>query len=146
MSALATFSLLPFTSVGELPDDYESVLERDGRAAVECYLSGYLFATLLPYLREQGIELMRSPFDRSLRPLCQARDESIFILTPSHKYAYLDRLDPVLFSATELCDYYSAFNASSEPDVGQAMLEGISVLQQSLEALDDDSVIVFSIG
>lgn len=146
MSALATFTLLPFTSVGELPDDYEGVLERDGREAVECYLSGYLFATLLPYLSEQGIELTRSPFGRTLQPLCQARDEGIFILTPSHKYAYLDRLDPALFSADDLRDYYNEFNAAFEPEVGEAMLEGVAVIQQSLKALDDDSVIVFSIA
>ena len=146
MSALATFTLLPFTSVGELPDDYEGVIARDGREAVECCLSGYLFGTLLPYLSGQGIELMRSPFDRTLRPLCQARDQTIFILTPSHKYAYLGRLDPTLFSADTLRDYYNEFNAASEPEVGQAMLEGIDTLRQNLEALDDDSVILFSIG
>jgi hypothetical protein len=43
-------------------------------------------------------------------------------------------------------DYFNSFNNTNDQEIGQAMLDGVAALQQSLNQLDDDSVIVFSIA
>jgi len=146
MSAIAEFIRVPVTSVEELGDHYDEVVEREGAIAASYDFSGAILATLLSYLREQGIDLMRSPFNALTRRLSVARDASIFIFTPSHKDAFLSRLDPSLYSAEALRDYFNEFNQTNEGAIGEAMLEGISSIRESLSGLDDDSVILFSIG
>lgn len=146
MSALAHFIRLPVTSVQQLRDNYDEVLEREGVEAASYYWSGYVLATLLPYLAEQGIDLMRSPFDALMRALSAERGATLFIFTPSHKDAFLSRLLPSLFSTETLRDYFNEFNQTAETDIGEAMLDGIACLHESLSGLDDDSVILFSIG
>ncbi|CAN5669928.1 hypothetical protein BH09VER1_BH09VER1_01620 [soil metagenome] len=146
MSALAQFIRLPVTSVEQLRDHYDEVVEREGVQASEYYWSGYVLATVLPYLAEQGIDLTRSPFDALTRSLSAEHDASIYIFTPSHKDAFLSRLLPSLFSNDTLRDYFNEFNQTAETDIGEAMLDGITCIYESLISLDDDSVILFSIG
>ncbi len=146
MSAIAEFIRLPVTSVEQLRAHYDEVVESEGVEAASYYWSGYVMATLLPYLAEQGIDLMRSPFDALTRALSVEREASIFIFTPSHKDAFLPRLSPSLFSAEAMRDYFNEFNQTAESDIGEAMLDGISCIHESLNGLDDDSVILFSIG
>jgi hypothetical protein len=78
--------------------------------------------------------------------LCQSRNVTIFIFTPTYRDRYLAKLSADQFSADELRDYFNEFNETNEPGIGQAMLDGIRFIGQSLSNLDADSVIVFSIG
>lgn len=146
MSAIADFIRLPATAVEQLRSNYDQTLQRLGQPAASYEWSGYVLATLLSYLDEHDINLMKSPYDALTTELCQSRGATIFIFTPAHKDAYLSRLSPEQYSADELRDYFNDFNASDEAEIGQAMLDGIASIRDSLASLDADSVIVFSIG
>jgi hypothetical protein len=145
MSAIANFIRLPATAVEQLRSDYDQTLEHQGQPAANYDWSGYVLATLLPYLQERGIDLMKSPYDALTTQLCKARGATIFIFTPAHKAAYSLRLSPEQYSADELRDYFNEFNATNESEIGLALLEGIVAIRESLASLDADSVIVFSI-
>ena len=146
MSAIAGFIRLPATAVEHLRASYDQTLQRLGHPASSYEWSGYILATLLSYLDEHDIRLMKSPYDVLTAHLCQSRGATTFIFTPAHKGAYLSRLSPEQFSSDELRDYFNDFNASNEAEIGQAMLDGIASIRESLASLDADSVIVFSIG
>jgi hypothetical protein len=143
MSAIADFIRLPVKSIEQLRSDYDQVVDQ-GKSAATYQWSGYVLATLLPYLDEQEIKLMDSPYDALTTQLSEELGATIFIFTPAHKEAYHDKLSPSKFSSDKLRDYFNDFNATEETEIGQAMLDGISAIQQSLATLDSDSVILLS--
>ena len=146
MSAIADFIRLAASKVEDLLSEYEETLQRFGQPATSYEWSGYVLATLLSYLGEHDINLMRSPYATITSQLGQSRSASFFVFTPSHKNDYLSRLSPEQYSADELRDYFNDFNATDEAEMGQAMLDGIICIRDSLSSLDADSVIVLSIG
>jgi hypothetical protein len=160
MSAIASFILIPKSALdglrdaatpkkswlGKPKDAYWDYLRQHGREAAQYEWSGYVLATLLPYLQERHIDLMHSEFDELSTRLTQKRGATTFIFTDAHKRAHLSKLAPDSFSEAQLRDYYNEFNAPSESDAGKPMLDGIRAIQQSLQALDVSSVIVFIIG
>ena len=159
MSSIATFTRLPKTSLtglrnaatpkkgffGGSKDVFHAYLEKHGKEVAQYDWSGYILATLLPFLDEHDIQLMNSEEDELSTFLCQARQASCFILTRSHK-RYLDRLTPDTFSEEVLRKYYNEFNETSEDEIGKAMLDGVASFRQSLESIDDDSVVLFMVG
>jgi hypothetical protein len=152
MSAIATFIQLPKAALDGLRQAvaqgrYRDYLQQQGRTVADYEWSGYILATLLPYLQEvHQIDLMRSEHDDLATFLTERQQATHFIFTDAHRQAYHDRLDPQSFSEEQLRDYYNEFNETEEPDAGQPMLDGIRALRQSLGAVDEGSVIVFSIG
>lgn len=146
MSAIATFTRLPASALEQLRSDYDATMEQHGQPAAEYEWSGYILATLLPYLDEREIALMDSPHNELTLHLSKSLGATIFVFTPAHKETYLNRLSSSLFSPDELRDYFNEFNATHEPEVGQAMLDGITAIRHSLASLDADSVILFSIA
>jgi hypothetical protein len=146
MSAIASFIRIPITAVEHLRSDYGECLETGGESVADYDWSGYVIATLLSYLDEHGIKLMQSSHDELTQQLSQTQEATIFILTAAHKEAYLDRLTPEHFLSDDLRDYFNDFNATDEVEIGQAMLDGIHSIHQSLSALDQDSVVVLTIG
>ena len=148
MSAIAEFIQLPLSALGKLREDYHNTVNDCGESVVDYDWSGYVIATLLPYLEEKkGIDLTTSTHDDLVSDLCKSWGISAEIFTLAHKDAFLAQLSPVAFSKEELRNYYNEFHGTDEPDeVGQAMLDGIAAIQQSLAALDADSVILLSIG
>jgi hypothetical protein len=118
----------------------------NGREVAEYRWSGYVLATLLPYLQEKHqINLMKAEYDDIANLLTNATAATHFIFTPSQSLAFLKRLDPALFSQDEMRDYFNAFNETQEQEIGRAMLDGIAALRESLRQLDESSVIVFGI-
>ena len=146
MSAIADFIRLPASTVEQLRSNYDQTVAQHGQPAASYDWSGYVLATLLPYLDEHGIKLMDSPYDALTTHLSQSRGATIFIFTSAHKDAYHDTLSPSLFSSDELRDYFNEFNATNEAEIGPAMLDGITAIHQSLASLDAGSVILLSIG
>lgn len=160
MSAIASFILIPKSAINGLrdaaspkkgwfgppKDTYHDYLAKHGREVANYDWSGYILATLLVYLQQQQIDLMRSDQDQLSKHLTQTRGATHFIFTSAHKQAYLSKLIPESFSEPELRNYYNQFNACNEPEAGTPMIDGICAIQQGLQALDDNSVIVFSIG
>jgi hypothetical protein len=162
MSAIASFILLPksalpelrkaavpkkrFFFFGALKYRFRDFLRTRGREVASYDWSGYVIATVLPYLEERGIDLMKSEYDELSSHLSKAQQSTCFILTPAHQQAYLARLSPELYAEAELRDYANEFNGSSEAGAGKPMLDGIRAIRDSLRQLDDDSVILIHIG
>ena len=146
MSAIASFTRIPVTALEELRTDYDGCMERVGESVADYDWSGYVLATLLPYLDKRGIKLMKSGYDELAMQLSRDREATIFIFTSAHKVACLDQLSPAQFSVDEMRDYFNKFNATNEMDIGEAMLDGIRSIHQSLSSLDAGSVIVLCIG
>jgi hypothetical protein len=150
MSAIASFIKLPRTSLDALRQataqgGFDRFLQEHGSSVADYDWSGYILGTLLPYLDEQKIQLMKSEHDELAAFLSQSLQATCFIFTDAHRQAYVGGLAPEAFSPQKLRDYYNEFNATDEPDAEQPMLDGIRALRQSLSTLDDGSVIVFRI-
>jgi hypothetical protein len=160
MSAIASFIKLPKAALDRLReaavpkkrlfggqrDTYPDYLRQHGKEVADYNWSGHVLATLLVYLQKQHqIDLMKSEFDELSTFLSKSRGATYFILTDAHKQAYLLTLGGE-FSEQTLCDYYNTFNGSAETDVGRPMLDGVRAFKQSLDTLDEKSVVVFSIG
>ena len=92
-------------------DEFWDLLDRETITRIEYAWSGYVLATLLPYLDEQGIDLLHSDHDEVASTLSQPREGSVFVLTSDHRERYLARLDPSLFDGAVLRRYYEEFNA-----------------------------------
>ncbi len=160
MSAIASFILIPKAALdglrdaatpkkswlGKAKDTYWDYLKQHGREVAEYEWSGYILASLLPFLQARQIDLMHSDFDALATHLTQKRGATYFVFTDAHKRAHLTKLAPDSFAEGQLRDYYNEFNATSEPEAGKPMLDGIRAIQQSLQALDESSVVVLSIG
>lgn len=131
---------------GKTKDRYFDVLGSRGTKLTAYDWSGYFFATLLPYLDEKGIHIMKSEFDELSTFLTDARCATTFILTDQHKRDYLTKLDPKDYDKDTLRKYYEEFNETEEPEAGQAMLDAITVLQENLRQLEPSKVIILGIG
>jgi hypothetical protein len=127
-------------------DEFCDALDRETITRIEYSWSGYVLATLLPYLDEQGIDLLHSDYDEVASTLSQAREASVFVLTSDHRERYLTRLDPSAFDGAVLRRYYEKFNETAAEGVGYAMLDGIAFFRDTLAPLESAIVAVFIIG
>lgn len=134
------------TIVQAAADQFWNVLCREAIARIEYSWSGDVLATLLPYLADQGIDLMHSDRDQVALILPQARACSVFILTSDHRESYLARLDPIAFDGAALRRHYEEFNQTKAKGVDYAMLDGIAFLRDSLAPLQSAVVSVLVIG
>lgn len=132
---------------GKPKDLYWGYLETHGREVVQFRWSGYILVVLLLYLEElHQMNFEESEFEELADFLAKSRGSTHYIFAPTHRRDYFDKLEPALFSEEKLRDYFNEFNETDEPEVGHAMLDGVRAVQQGLGALDDESVIVLSIG
>ena len=127
-------------------DEFWDVLGRETITRIEYAWSGYVLATLLPYLDEQGIDLMHSDHDEVASTISQAREGSVFVLTSDHRERYLARLDPSAFDGAVLRHYYEESNETAAEGVEYAMLDGIAFFRDTLAPLESAIVAVFIIG
>jgi hypothetical protein len=132
--------------VGGAPAEFWDVLGRQTIAHIEYSWSGDVLATLLPYLEEQGIDLMHSGHDEVASAVSRARESSVFVLTSVHRERYLVRLDPSEFDGKVLRRYYGEFNHTTAESVEYAMLDGIAFLRDTLAPLQSATVAVLIIG
>ena len=100
----------------------------------------------MPYLDEQGIDLLHSDHDEVASTLSQTREGSVFVLTSDHRERYLARLDPSAFDGAVLRRYYEEFNETAAEGVDYAMLDGIAFFRDTLAPLESAIVAVFIIG
>jgi gluconate kinase len=127
-------------------DEFWDALGRETITRIEYAWSGYVLATLLPYLNEQGIDLMHSDHDEVASTISQTRAGSVFVLTSDHRERYLARLDPIEFDGAVLRRYYEEFNETASEGVDYAMLDGIAFFRDTLAPLESAIVAVFIIG
>jgi hypothetical protein len=126
--------------------EFWEVLGRETITRIEYSWSGDVLATLLPYLDEQGIDLVHSDHDQVASTISQTREGSVFVLTSDHRERYLARLDPSAFDGAALRRYYEEFNETAAEGVGYAMLDGIAFFRDTLEPLEAAVVAVVTIG
>jgi hypothetical protein len=161
MSAIAEFIKLPKTALDGLSkaaipkkslfrsprDTYHDYLGENGKEVAAYQWSGYVLATLLPYLEEKHqIDLMKSEYDALAKTLTEARGATHFLFTSELKSKYLDKLDALTVSEEELRDYYNDFNETNESEAGKPMLDGVNTFRRALSNVDETSVIVFLIA
>ncbi|MCA1617128.1 MAG: AAA family ATPase, partial [Acidobacteria bacterium] len=127
-------------------DEFWDVLGRETITGVEYAWSGHVLATLLPYLDEQGIDLLHSDHDEAASILSRTREGSVFVLTSDHRERYLARLDPSAFDGAVLRRYYEKFNETAAEGVDYAMLDGIAFFRDTLAPLESAILAVFIIG
>jgi gluconate kinase len=127
-------------------DEFWDVLGRQTITRIEYSWSGHVLATLLPYLGEQGIDLMHSDHDEVASTLSQTREGSVSVLTSDHRERYLARLDPIAFDGAVLRRYYEEFNETAAEGVDAAMLDGIAFFRDTLAPLESEIVAVLTIG
>lgn len=127
-------------------DQFWDVLGRETITRIEYGWSGYVLATLLPYLDEQGIDLMHSDHDEVASTLSQTGEGSVFVLTSDLRERYLTRLDPSQFDGAVLRRYYEESNETAAEGVDYAMLDGIAFFRDTLTPLESAIVALFIIG
>jgi hypothetical protein len=127
-------------------NEFWNILGRETITHIEYAWSGYVLATLLPYLDEQGIDLLHSDHDEVGSTNSQTREGSVFVLTSDHRERYLGRLDPSQFDGAVLRRYYEEFNGTAAEGVDYAMLDGIAFFRDTLAPLECAIVAVFIIG
>ena len=159
MSAIAVFHKLARSKIpdleaaatprkklfGRAEDRYFDFLAENPEKLGDYAWSGYVSGTVLPFLDDKGIQLMSSGYDELGGRLTEARNATHFIFTSDHKNAYFDALDPGNFSKDELRTYYEAFNEEGWPQAGDAMMDAVVALRDSLQTVDDESIIVFGV-
>ena len=133
-------------AAGGTSNRFGDVLGREAITRIDYGWSGDVLATLLPYLDEHGIDLMRSDHDELASTLSQTQAGSVFVLTSAHRERYLARLDPSAFDGAVLRRYYEEFNGTAAEGVDYAMLDGIAFLRDTLAPLQSAIVAVFIIG
>jgi hypothetical protein len=138
-------SALPIVEAAA-PDEFWDVLGRETISCFEYAWSGDVLATLLPYLAEQGIDLMHSDGDEVASTISQARGGSVFVFTSDHRERYLGRLDPSAFDGAVLRRCYEESNEKAAEGVEYAMLDGIAFLRDTLAPLESAIAAVFIIG
>jgi hypothetical protein len=161
MSAIAPFVKLSKTDLDGLRDAatpkkplfgrprdlYHDYLRLHGKEVADYRWSGYVLATLLPYLEERHqIRLMTSEYEALADSLTKTRGAAHFIFTNELKTKNLDLLDSLSVSEEQLRDYYNEFNETNEPQIGKPMLDGVKVFRQALSQVDESSVVVFAIS
>jgi hypothetical protein len=127
-------------------DEFRDVLGRETIARIDFGWSGYVLATLLRHLDEQGIDLMHSDHDQVASTISQTREGSVFVLTSDHRERYLARLDPIAFDGAVLRSSYEEFNQRAAEGVSYAMLDGIAFFRDTLAPLRSTVVAVVIIG
>jgi hypothetical protein len=127
-------------------DEFWDVLGRQTITHIDYGWSGYVLATLLPYLDEQGIDLMHSDHDEVASTISQTREGSVFVLTSDHRERYLARLDPSAFDGAVLRRYYEEFNETAAEGVDAATLDAIAFFRDTLAPLQSAIVAVLIIG
>jgi gluconate kinase len=130
----------------ETSSGFRDVLGRETITRIDYAWSGFVLTTLLPYLDEQGIDLVQTDHDEVASTISQARGGSVFVLTSDHRERYLARLDPSAFDGAVLRRYYEEFSETAAEGVDYAMLDGIAFFRDTLAPLDSAIVAVFIIG
>jgi hypothetical protein len=122
------------------------VLGRETITRFDYAWSGDVLATLLPYLDEQGIDLMHSVHDEVASAVSQIREGSVLVLTSDHRERYAALLDPSAFDGAVLRRYYEESDETAADGVEYAMLDGIAFFRDTLAPLESGTVAVCVIG
>jgi hypothetical protein len=151
LSSIAELHIVPTSSLVDLEKaakegTYPSVLLAKRMGVIVFQYSGWILATLLPVLDSNyGIRLMNSEKGLATK-LSSSVGNSQFIFMQNERDLYDERLDPALFSSSELQRVFEEFNATQADGVGEIMLDGIRFLRAGLQQITPETVTVLTIG
>lgn len=137
--------LVPAVSKAD-PRALTAFLAENGTSAATFDADAEIFSVLLPVLAEEydiDLETSENGIISELAEICK---ELVLILTPDEQSRYKEDLEPGQFSLEDLADAYEDFTDEEEDEAGEAMLLGIKALYQALSEVDDDYVVVVTIG
>jgi hypothetical protein len=155
VSAIAEFTIFPKSALPELIADaqsgdyqvYAQALRKNARSTSTFNGSGWIFNTVLPYLsKEIGMKSKPHEFATEAQELTTVTETLHELFGPKERDLYLQQLDPARFSVQILGEYWNRFNGENEPESGQAMLAGIKALHDALSRLDNDCVLLLTVG
>lgn len=151
MAAFAAFHVISRADVKRLvaaadssnAEDFGDVVDEVSREQGDFDWSGYTLVFLLEYLYTSGA-LVKIGFDEAERQLTSAVSTGAYLLTPE---AIGDdrRLDPELFSGTEISAYFDELGVGF-PESGEAGLEGIGILSGYLNRLEPEDVLLILVS
>ena len=131
---------------GRARTEFVDTLATDGQELPDFEWSGLYVGVLVYYLDEQGIPLVDGPeLDEAANLLSEARQATTFAIGAESK-RYLPQLDPERFDAAEMRRHFEELNEREDPKAGEAMTDALVALRGHLSALDDQSVLVITIG
>jgi hypothetical protein len=107
--------------------------------------SGYHLGVVLTYLDEHGLPLTEGELEAAEAALSEAFGATTWVFTSAHK-EHLDRLDAVGAEEAELRRYFEEFNEYEDPEAGVLMREGLAALCRNIDALDDGSLLLLTVG
>jgi hypothetical protein len=151
LSAVASLTLIPRDSVSELArlartsaSSLHAYLAEHGRRSPEEYdWSGQCMLQVLSYLEERDVDLERSEFDAEATAINKVDDLTVLI-TPAHK-RFLDQLDPAGHREEELAAHFDELGLDPE-ESGEAGMDGLRLLRNSISNLREDQVLLLRIG
>jgi len=143
VSAIANFVKLPESQLSNLRRDLGGTL-KTGVEVADYPDSGWVIATVLIFLGEQGVAVDTSEYDALAAEL--SNDCSISLLTNHHKEEFTELLASSHFTEGELEEFYFDLNQTDPHGVGPAMLAGIDCVKKSLDSLEPGYVVVIYIA
>lgn len=121
-------------------------LEKNGTSVAAFAGDAEIFSVLLPVLAEEYDIDLETSENGIVSELAESCEALVFILTADEQERYEADLAPVQFSIEDLADAYEDFTEEDHEEAGEAMLRGIEALHQALKQVDDEHVVVVSVG
>ena len=131
---------------GDDPQGLTDFLAANGSSVVEFEGEADIFSVLLPVLAEEYDIDLETSENGIVSELAEASEALVFILTQEEQTKYLEDLAPEGFPVEDLTEAYEDFTEDEQDGAGEAMLAGISALYQALQEVDEDHVVVVTVG
>lgn len=156
MSAIAEFRLIPVHRLNELmdaatmkvekswfstkvTDRYATFLQEASIAMDPFEYSGYVYAALLVFLKEQRkIDLFKNEYAAVSTELSARRKNTTLVLCARQFRDYAHELVPDQFTVGELMRFNEEFSEEDDPDLAAIQLEAIRILRSNLSKIPDD--------
>lgn len=126
------------------PAEFCGYLTEHGRELATRYdWSGYCMLRVLTYLEDRDVDLESAEFAAEAVAISEAYGLISLITTGNEEL--LRQLDPAGHVAAELADHFTEMGLEFE-ESGQAGLDGLALLHDSLAGLGEDEVLLLHIG
>lgn len=164
MSAIASFYLLDISRLDGLRQNAEIIVKKGlfGKKITDKYWdylennatvlkgfdgSGYVFANLLIYLKEEKeIDLLTSQFNELEDELVEKRGSSHILFTHEQKKSVLPKLALQQFSVNEIRKFNEEFSQEGDAETAESMLDAIKLLQENLAEIQNDNQVLLLIA
>lgn len=163
MSAIASFYLIATSKLDELKQNAEIIIKKSlfSKKVTDNYWnylasnatelksldgSGYVYANLFVFLEEEkNIDLLTNQYEDIANELVEKRGVSHFLFTHQQKKTFISRLDPSLFSLTEIQKFNQGFSEDGDEETAALTIEAIKLLNKNLDKIENESQVLLLI-